>query len=93
MHGLRFPDLSLDRLLFATQRGVPIVIAPVEMAGATNPIDLFGTLVMPVANNLAGLVIGQLNRPGAPMIMGGVGAAMEPVLKHRHKNPGPNREQ
>lgn len=73
----RFPDLSLERLLFATEKGVPIVIAPVEMAGASSPIDLFGTLVMLVANNLAGLVIGQLNRPGAPMIMGGVGAAMD----------------
>ena len=73
----RFPDLSLERLLFATEKGVPIVIAPVEMAGASSPIDLFGTLVMLVANNLAGLAIGQLNSPGAPMILGGVGAAMD----------------
>ena len=74
---LKFPDFSLDRLLFATARNIPVVVAPVEMAGASSPIDLFGTLALLVANNLAGLTIGQLNNPGAPMIMGGVGATMD----------------
>lgn len=74
---LRFPDFSMDRLLFAVERGVPVVVAPVEMAGASSPIDLFGTLTLLAANNLAGLVVGQLHHPGAPMILGGVGATMD----------------
>ncbi|MEN8142435.1 MAG: trimethylamine methyltransferase family protein [Thermodesulfobacteriota bacterium] len=74
---LRFPDFSLDRLLFTAERGIPVVVAPVEMAGASSPIDLCGTLALLVANNLAGITIGQLHRPGSPLIMGGVGATMD----------------
>lgn len=74
---LSFPDFSIDRLLFAVERGIPVVVAPVEMAGASSPIDLFGTLALLTANNLAGLAVGQLHKPGCPMIMGGVGATMD----------------
>ena len=73
----RFPDFSIDRLLFAAEKGIPVVVAPVEMAGASSPIDLFGTLALLVANNLAGLTVGQLRKPGSPMVMGGVGATMD----------------
>lgn len=74
---LSFPDFSLDRLLFAAERGIPAVVAPVEMAGASSPLDLGGTLAQLVASNLAGITIGQLHRPGAPLIVGGVGAPMD----------------
>lgn len=74
---LRFPDFSLDRLIFAATRNIPVVVAPVEMAGASSPIDLFGTLVLLVANNLAGITIGQIYKPGSPMVIGGVGATMD----------------
>jgi trimethylamine--corrinoid protein Co-methyltransferase len=74
---LKFPDFSLDRLIFAATRNLPVVVAPVEMAGASSPIDLFGTLVLLVANNLAGITIGQTYRPGAPMVIGGVGSTMD----------------
>jgi len=74
---LSFPDFSMDRLLFAAERGIPAVVAPVEMAGASSPLDLGGTLAQLVASNLAGITIGQRHRPGAPLIVGGVGATMD----------------
>ena len=41
------------------------------MTGATSPVTIAGTLVQHVAENLSGLVIGQLAGPGAPVIFGG----------------------
>ena len=41
------------------------------MTGATSPTTIAGTLVQHVAENLSGLVIGQLAGRGAPVIFGG----------------------
>lgn len=41
------------------------------MAGATSPITLYGTLIQHAAENLSGIVINQLAKPGAPVIYGG----------------------
>ena len=68
---------SLEKLLFAAERRIPAIYTPCPMAGATAPMTLAGTLVLALAEFLAGMVVAQLRRPGAPMIMGGVISAMD----------------
>jgi len=74
---MQHPIDSVNKLLFAAEHGIPVVYTPAPMAGTTAPATLAGTLVMGVAESLAGLVIHQLKKPGAPFIMGGVFTVMD----------------
>jgi len=62
----------LDKLLYASDKGIPIVYVPAPTAGGTAPVTMAGILVQGLAESLAGLVISQLYSPGAGLIMGGV---------------------
>ncbi|MEZ5923440.1 MAG: trimethylamine methyltransferase family protein [Hyphomicrobiaceae bacterium] len=48
----------------------PSIITPFSLAGATMPVTLAGSLAMSTAEMLAGLVLAQLVRPGAPVVSG-----------------------
>lgn len=74
---LQNPKDSVDKLMFAAQKGVPVVYTPAPMAGATAPVTLAGTLASGLAESLSGLVIHQLKGEGAPFIMGGVYTIMD----------------
>ncbi len=50
--------------------GVPILYSPGAMMGATSPATLAGALVQGNAENLAGIVLSQLLRPGTPIVYG-----------------------
>ena len=68
---------SMEKLIFAAERRIPAIYTPCPMAGATAPITLAGALVLAVAEFLAGAVISQLTRRGAPLIMGGVVSSLD----------------
>jgi trimethylamine--corrinoid protein Co-methyltransferase len=61
---------SLDKLLYIVELGLPIVYSPGVILGATAPVTIGGALTQANAEWLAGLVIGQLKNPGAPMVYG-----------------------
>jgi len=68
---LRFPAESLQKLMFCAENGIPCIwTAGCPAAGATAPIFPAGSLVVALAEFLAGLVLAQLTRPGAPVIAG-----------------------
>jgi len=73
--GLRHNEEALEKLLFLSERGLPAAYIPVALGGATAPITLAGNMAIWNAGCLAGLVISQLNRPGAPFITSGWGAS------------------
>ena len=50
--------------------GAPILFSPGIMMGATGPATLAGALVQGNAENLAGLVLSQLLKPGTPVVYG-----------------------
>ncbi len=50
--------------------GAPILYSPGAMMGATSPATLAGALVQGHAENLAGVVLSQLLRPGTPIVYG-----------------------
>jgi trimethylamine--corrinoid protein Co-methyltransferase len=74
---LRWTDLTCCALLDCARTGIPAEVIPMPMTGATSPATLWQTLVQHTAENLSGLVIHQLARPGAPFIFGGAPAAFD----------------
>ncbi|OGD30339.1 MAG: hypothetical protein A2Y56_08970 [Candidatus Aminicenantes bacterium RBG_13_63_10] len=68
---LKWSRLTCQSLLDCSRAMIPSELISMGMTGATSPVTLAGTLVQHTAENLAGLVICQLARPGAPVIFGG----------------------
>ena len=51
--------------------GQAVVMTPFTLAGAMAPVTVAGALAQQNAEALAGIALGQLVRPGAPMVYGG----------------------
>jgi len=61
---------TVDKAIQAIERGLPLIGSSYGMAGATTPIAPTGMLVLLQAELLAGLVLSQLARQGAPIVLG-----------------------
>jgi trimethylamine--corrinoid protein Co-methyltransferase len=61
---------TVDKMMTAIDRGLPVIVSNYSMSGATTPITPAGTVAVLLAELLAGLVIGQLYKEGAPMLLG-----------------------
>ncbi|HNJ15108.1 MAG TPA: trimethylamine methyltransferase family protein [Anaerolineales bacterium] len=61
---------TVDKMKIAIERGLPVIVSNYSMSGATTPITPAGTIAVLLAELLAGLVIGQLYKEGAPMFLG-----------------------
>jgi len=59
-----------DILVEWCQQGLPLVLSSAPMAGSTSPVTLAGTLVQLNAEQLSGIVLTQLVRPGTPVLAG-----------------------
>lgn len=68
---------TLDKLLLAVDHGLPVVCQAAPTLGATGPVTPAGTAVLCAAETLAGLVIAQARRPGAPYVSGSMPMAMD----------------
>lgn len=69
-----------DKLLDSIDRGIAAIYSNYGMAGMTTPITCAGTLALLNAELLAGLVLSQLAREGAPVILGSLPMFFE--MKH-----------
>ncbi len=67
----------VDKLLFAVDHDIPCVYTPCPLAAATAPCTLAGLLVQTLAESLFGVVVSQLRKPGAQMIIGGLMSSMD----------------
>jgi trimethylamine--corrinoid protein Co-methyltransferase len=72
--GLRHNQEALQKLLYLSGRGLPALYIPVGMAGATAPVTIAGCQVIWNVGALAGLVVSQLKREGAPYVIAGWGS-------------------
>ena len=63
---------AVEKLLYAAENDIPAIYTPCPICGATAPATMAGTLVQALAEFFTGLVISQLKRKGAAVIMGGV---------------------
>lgn len=71
--GLQFNEDAVRKLLVCAGRGVPALWIPVTSGGTTGPITLAGTTAVNTAGILAGIVLSQAAREGAPLVVPGFG--------------------
>ncbi len=67
----------VQKLLFAVDHDIPCVYTPCPLAGATAPATLAGLMVQTLTESLFGIVISQLRKPGAQVIIGGLMSSMD----------------
>jgi trimethylamine--corrinoid protein Co-methyltransferase len=64
-------DTEVTQILIEWCRhGLPVALSSAPMAGSTSPVTLAGTLVQLNAEQLSGVVLTQLVRPGTPVLAG-----------------------
>ncbi len=68
---LRHNQEALQKLLYLAEKGLPATYTPVVLRGATGPVSAAGAIALANAGELAGLVLAQLKREGAPLILTG----------------------
>jgi trimethylamine--corrinoid protein Co-methyltransferase len=61
---------TAEKLMVTVERGLPVIYSNLGMAGMSTPITAAGTLALLNAELMAGLVLAQATRPGAPVILG-----------------------
>ena len=66
---------TADKLITCADLDIPVIMAPAPAAGTTAPATIPATVLVGNAEVVAGLVINQLARPGAPFVYG-VGAGV-----------------
>jgi len=64
---------SLRKLLLLAERGLPALWIPVTSGGTTGPVTMAGNLALNNAGVLVGVVLAQLQREGAPIVIPGFG--------------------
>ena len=74
---LIYNDDTIEKLLLSVDMGIPFICGPAPLAGGTSPVTMAGTIVQNNAERLAGLVIAQVRKKGAPVVMSGTGAVLD----------------
>ena len=74
---LEYSEKAANIVIETAKLGIPVLSAPCVQAGATGPVTLAGTLVQSFVESLTGLVIAQLTKKGAPLIVGEVSTIMD----------------
>lgn len=64
---------ALQKLLYLADKGLPAVWIPVTSGGTTGPVTMAGNVALNNAGVLVGVVLSQLKREGAPIILPGFG--------------------
>ena len=77
---LSWSDLTTQSVIDGARSMIPSEFISMPMSGANAPITLIGSITQHCAESLAGVVISQLARKGAPIIWGGSPAVMD--MKH-----------
>src|SRR5204863_1862084 len=70
----RYSEDSCQNLIDCVEAGVAVEIVPVTLMGLIAPVTVVGATVFHTADVLAGIVMAQLVRPGAPVLFGGAPA-------------------
>ena len=68
---------GIGKMFACLEHNIPVIYTPGVVAGGTCPVTKAGTAVQMNAESLSGLVIAQLKRKGAPIIIGGGATPLE----------------
>ena len=74
---LKWSDLTTQSVIDAAKSMIPSEFVSMPLAGASAPVTLLGSITQHCAESLAGVVIAQLSRKGAPIIWGGSPAILD----------------
>lgn len=74
---LVYSQATADMLLFAADKGIPTLYSPCAGLGVTAPASIAGVLVQTLADSLLAAVLGYLQKPGMPLILGGIQTVMD----------------
>jgi trimethylamine--corrinoid protein Co-methyltransferase len=66
----RFDEAMSDGLMTMSEFGQAVVVTPFTLMGAMTPVTLAAALTQQNAEALAGILLTQLTRPGAPVVYG-----------------------
>jgi trimethylamine--corrinoid protein Co-methyltransferase len=70
------PEAAGGLIEFARQ-GQALLISSMVLAGISGPVTLAGAIVTEMSESLAGIVLAQLARPGAPCVFGGTSSSAD----------------
>jgi trimethylamine---corrinoid protein Co-methyltransferase len=86
---LMLDDVCCTKELVCAELDVPLVLAPSVSAGAQGPASLTACVAVANAEILAGLVVHQLGKAGAPFVMGvGIGVMNMQHATEVYNSPG-----
>ncbi len=71
--GLLHNAEALQKLLYLAGKDLPALYIPVVSSGTTGPMTMAGTMALVNAGVLTGILLSQLKREGAPVIVPGFG--------------------
>jgi len=74
---LKYDSMMLESLMAYAEKGQPVIVNALAIAGATSPVTMEGTLIVQNAEVLAGIVLAQLVREGTPVVYGGASTSAD----------------
>ncbi len=74
---LLWSDLTCQNLIDCARNDIPAELVSMPLAGATAPVTLAAAVVQHAAECMSGITIGQLAKPGSPVVWGGSPAAFD----------------
>jgi trimethylamine---corrinoid protein Co-methyltransferase len=74
---LIWSDFAAQNLIRLARAGIPAEMVSMPLAGAASPVTLVGSITQHAAESLAGIVIHQVTKPGAPIVWGGAPAIFD----------------
>jgi len=74
---LKWSDLTTQSVIDAASSMIPSEFVSMPLAGASAPMSLIGCITQHCAECLAGVVIAQLTKKGAPLVWGGSPAILD----------------
>jgi trimethylamine--corrinoid protein Co-methyltransferase len=95
IYAMPVPPLMLDedgasKVMACAELDIPLVWAPAPAAGTTAPASITAVIVVANVETLAGLVLSQAVKPGAPFVWGvGVGAMNMRTMNEVYASAGP----
>ena len=87
---LLFDEDGASKVIACAELGIPLIWAPAPAAGTTAPASITSVIVVANAEVLAGLVLSQAVKQGAPFVWGiGVGAMNMRTMNEVYSSAGP----
>ena len=74
---VKWSDVTSQNLVDCARSMIPVELISMPLSGFVAPVTLTGSLIQQTAENLSGVIIGQLTRPGSPMLWGGSPAVFD----------------